>query len=98
MRDAFEELKEKGVTVFGVSGDKVEAQKKFREKHQLPYDLLSDREGKIAKALGVPVKLGKFMGRRAFLFKNGELVWKDEKGATKTQGMEVLEALNALGG
>jgi len=97
VRDAFEELQGKKVTVFGLSTDKVAAQKKFQKKHKLPYDLISDPKGEVAKALGVPMKLQKFMARRAFLFKDGKLVWKDEKGATKTQGADVLKAMRELG-
>jgi peroxiredoxin Q/BCP len=97
VRDAFEELKGNKVTVFGMSTDKVETQKKFQEAHKLPYDLISDPKGEIAKAIGVPVTLGKFMGRRAFLFKDGTLIWKDEKGATNTQGADVLKAMKEAG-
>ncbi len=81
------------VTVFGLSTDSVEKQKKFLESHQLPYDLISDPKGVIAKKLGVPLVMGKFTLRRALLFKDGKLVWKDEKGATDSQGAEVLKAL-----
>ena len=81
------------MTVFGLSADQVATQKKFQQKHKLPYNLISDSKGELAKALGVPMKLGKFMARRAFLFKDGKLVWKDEKGATKTQGADVLKAM-----
>jgi peroxiredoxin Q/BCP len=93
VRDSFEELKGKKVTVFGLSTDTPELQKKFQEKHELPYDLISDPEGKIASKLGVPVRVGKFAARRAMLFKDGKLVWKDDEGATKTQGAELLEAI-----
>lgn len=94
MRDAFEKLTKKKVTVFGVSGDDVETQKKFADSQKLPYQLISDSDGKVAKALGVPVKFGKFAARRAVLFKKGELVWQDTKGATKTQGDDVLKAID----
>jgi|TARA_B110000914_G_scaffold225429_1_gene246119 peroxiredoxin Q/BCP len=95
VRDAFEELKGKKVTVFGMSTDTPETQKKFKDTHNLPYDLISDPGGKLAKVIGVPVMLGKFMGRRALLFKDGKLVWKDDKGATATQGADVLKAIEA---
>ena len=78
-----------------MSTDKVEMQKKFHEKNKLPYDLISDPGGKLATQLGIPVRFGKFASRQAYLFKNGKLVWKDEKGATKTQGDDVLKAIAA---
>ena len=94
MRDAFETLTEKKVTVFGISTDKVGTQKEFVDQNKLPYDLIADTEGEVAKAFGVPLKFGgKFAARSAFLFKDQKLVWKDEKGATATQGEDALKAI-----
>jgi peroxiredoxin Q/BCP len=98
VRDAFEELAGKKVTVFGMSTDKPETQKKFKDKNKLPYDLISDPGGEIAKALGISVRGGMFTARRALLFKDGKLVWRDDKGATSTQGAEVLKAIAAVEG
>lgn len=39
--------------VFGISADKPSAQKKFKEKYDLPYSLLSDVDKAIAKKFGV---------------------------------------------
>jgi thioredoxin-dependent peroxiredoxin len=39
--------------VFGISGDKPSAQKKFKEKYDLPYSLLADVDKAIAKKFGV---------------------------------------------
>ena len=94
MRDAFETLTEKKVTVFGISTDKVGTQKEFVDQNKLPYDLIADTEGEVAKAFGVPLRFGgKFAARSAFLFKDQKLVWKDEKGATATQGEDALKAI-----
>ena len=41
-RDAFEQFKEAGITVLGISRDTVKAQKKFQAKYDLPYMLLAD--------------------------------------------------------
>ena len=98
MRDAFEELAGKKVTVFGMSTDKPETQKKFKDKNKLPYDLISDPGGQVAKALGISVRGGMFTARRALLFKGGKLVWRDDEGATSTQGAEVLKAIAAVEG
>ena len=73
MRDAFEKLTEKKVTVFGVSMDKVETQKKFVEKEKLNYRLIADPEGKVVKAFGVGKMAGKFSKRQSFLFKKREV-------------------------
>src|SRR6478672_8692774 len=45
LRDPYTALTEKGVTIFGVSMDKVPAQKAFKEKYKLPFDLLADSDG-----------------------------------------------------
>ena len=39
--------------MFGISGDKPSAQKKFKEKYDLPYSLLADPDKAIAKEFGV---------------------------------------------
>jgi peroxiredoxin Q/BCP len=39
--------------VFGVSPDKPSAQKKFKEKYDLPYSLLSDEDKALAKKFDV---------------------------------------------
>lgn len=39
--------------VLGISADPPAQQKKFKEKHDLPYTLLSDTDKKIAEAYGV---------------------------------------------
>ena len=39
--------------MLGISGDKPSAQKKFKEKYDLPYTLLADPDKKIAGQFGV---------------------------------------------
>jgi peroxiredoxin Q/BCP len=39
--------------VLGISGDKPSAQKKFKEKYNLPYALLADEDKAVAKKFGV---------------------------------------------
>lgn len=41
-RDAFERFQKAGIVVLGISRDTVKAQKKFKDKYDLPYDLLAD--------------------------------------------------------
>lgn len=94
VRDSFAELKKRKVTVFGLSTDSVENQKKFVAKHDLQYDLIADTDGAIAKKLGVPVQFGKFSARRALLFKGDKLIWRDDEGATKSQGEDLLKVID----
>lgn len=41
-RDAFVKFQKAGVVVLGISRDTAKAQKKFKDKYELPYDLLAD--------------------------------------------------------
>ncbi len=89
LRDSYAQLVEKGVKIFGVSIDPVKAQKAFREKYKLPFDLLADEDAKVVTAFAVPAKLG-FASRQAFLFKDGKLVWRDLSASTDKQAADVL--------
>ena len=42
-----------GAVVFGISADKPSAQKKFKEKYDLPYSLLADVDKAVCKKFGV---------------------------------------------
>ncbi len=92
LRDSYEKLTEKGVKIYGVSMDKVAAQKAFKEKYKLPFVLLADHEGKVVDAFGVPKGMG-FAKRQAYLFKDGKLVWSDQSASTDKQAEDVLNYL-----
>ncbi|HET6413573.1 MAG TPA: peroxiredoxin [Anaeromyxobacter sp.] len=48
-RDHFDEVSAKGAQVVGISVDDVETQRKFKEKYQLPFPLLSDKGGVVSE-------------------------------------------------
>jgi peroxiredoxin Q/BCP len=103
LRDAYQVLSDKGVTVIGVSADDVPAQKAFKEKYHFPFTLLADKEKTVINAFGVPVRevpvVGTFAARQSFLInKDGKIVWRDLKASTKEQAADVLKALEKLGG
>jgi peroxiredoxin Q/BCP len=103
LRDAYQDLTDKGITVIGVSADNVSAQKAFKEKYHFPFTLLADKDRTIMTAFGVPVRdipgIGAFASRQSFLInKEGRIVWRDLKASTKEQAADVLKALAALGG
>jgi peroxiredoxin Q/BCP len=52
-RDAFSELKKEGAVVLGVSTQDSESHRKFKANHKLPFDLISDLDGSLAKLYGV---------------------------------------------
>lgn len=90
LRDSYVTLQKKGVAIFGVSTDDVEAQKEFQKKYKLPFDLIADTKKVWAEAFSVSVTMG-FASRQAFLFKDGKLVWLDTTASTKEQASDVLE-------
>lgn len=92
LRDAYAKLTDAHVQIFGVSFDKEEAQKAFKEKYKLPFTLLADVEGKVAAAFGVP-SVAKIAKRQAYLFQAGKLKWKDEAASTDQQAADVLKVL-----
>ena len=56
-RDAWEELRAAGVEVLGVSFDSPAANRAFAEHHGLPFRLLTDRGGHLARAAGAKMPL-----------------------------------------
>lgn len=92
LRDSYETLTEKKVKIFGVSADREAGQKAFKEKYELPFELLADADAKVIDAFGVPKTLG-FAKRQAFLFKDGKLVWSDLSASTEKQAEDVLKFL-----
>lgn len=61
-RDSFAELQKLNVVVLGISKDSVKSHKKFVEKYNLNFPILSDEEHKIISEFGAWGKK-KFMGR-----------------------------------
>lgn len=57
-RDHRDDLQKAGAIVVGVSGDKIENLKIFRQAENLNFPLLSDETGEIARAFGVPASEG----------------------------------------
>ena len=49
IRDVWKELQGKGAVVLGVSPDNPKKHSRFREKHNLPFTLLSDEEHEVAE-------------------------------------------------
>jgi len=57
-RDHRDDLQAEGIVVVGISGDKVENLKLFKQAENLNFTLLSDEKGEIAKMFGVPAGEG----------------------------------------
>ena len=52
-RDIFAKFQRAGIVVLGISRDTVKEQKKFKDKYELPYDLLADPEMVLIKRYGL---------------------------------------------
>ena len=51
-RDAWDEIRERGAAVLGVSGDDAESHTRFASKYRLPFTLLSDPDHHVMQAYG----------------------------------------------
>ncbi|HHT9078126.1 peroxiredoxin [Flavobacterium psychrophilum] len=67
-RDEYEDIKNAGAEVIGISSDSPNSHKKFAQNHKLPYTLLSDNDKNIRKLFGVPsAMLGLIPGRVTYV-------------------------------
>jgi len=94
-RDSYEDFKELGAEVIGVSSDSPKSHAKFAGKYELPYIFLSDKSKKARNAFGVkPNLLGLLPGRETFVFdKEGRLLHKFN---SMNAGRHMSEALAVL--
>ena len=72
-RDQYEDFKDLGAEVIGISSDSVASHQQFTNQYKLPFILLSDGDKKIRKLFGVPAQLfGLVPGRVTYVAdKNG---------------------------
>jgi len=81
-RDNINGIIAKQATVFGISVDNVASHAAFAEKYQLPFSLLSDELGEVAKAYDSLWQLGplKFARRNSFIIAPDGAIAKVYKG------------------
>ncbi len=76
-RDAWDSLQKSGVVMIGVSIDDESSHKAFSEHHKLPFKLVSDPQGALAKSYGVDTMdspIGKLLQRETIVIdKNGNV-------------------------
>jgi peroxiredoxin Q/BCP len=90
LRDSYDELTKKGVTIVGVSTDDVATQKSFKETNKFPFSLIADTDKTVVKAFG---QSGLSMAsREAYLIKDGKIIYKD----TNVTGKQAENILNFL--
>ena len=67
IRDLHRELTRAGITVAGISPQSPDSHKRFREKYNLPFTLLSDETREVIKMFGVNGLFGVWVQRVTFL-------------------------------
>lgn len=85
-RDAFSEFRNLEVDVFGISRDTIASHLKFKAAHNLPFELLSDLDGKICKAYDALVPIIALPKRVTYLLDENHsvaAVYQDMFGAKK---------------
>ena len=102
-RDSFPDYGKTGAVVIGVSKDSAASHDKFKKKHQLPFTLVSDTDGKMCEAYGVWVEKSMYGRKYMGIDRSTYLIDKDGvvRGAwrkVKVPGHvgEVLKAVQAL--
>ncbi len=66
-RDAYADFTAAGAVVIGVSVSSTDSHRKFAEERRLPFLLVSDQDGTLQKAFGVPKLLGYLPGRTTYV-------------------------------
>jgi len=86
------------VAYFTISCDKPETNREFAESLELDYPILSDPDGKVAKAYGVVSFLRRWPNRWTFYIgKDGKILAIDKNVNTTSHAKDVAAKLEALG-
>ena len=86
-RDNIKEFEKEGAVILGVSKDSVKSHQKFKQKHKLPFTLLSDPEGKVLNLYGVWKE--KSLYGRTFMGTERTTFLIDENGIVKKEYRKV---------
>lgn len=98
-RDQYEDFKDLGAEVIGISSDSVASHQKFSEQYKLPFILLSDQDQKIRKLFGVPSGwFGLMPGRVTYVTdKTGTIIMIFDSSTMATRHIsKALEAIKSL--
>jgi len=103
-RDLHDAFRKAGAVVVGVSRDSLKSHAGFKQKFELPFELVSDADEKLCAQFDV-IKMKNMYGkqvrgieRSTFLFdKDGQLVREWRKVKVDGHAREVLDAVKALG-
>ena len=97
-RDQYEDFKDLGAEVIGISSDSENSHEKFASKYKLPFILLSDQDKKIRNLFGVPSAMfGLLPGRVTYVAnKEGKIVMIFDSMMATKHIPKALEAIKKL--
>jgi len=94
-RDSYDDFKEAGAEVIGISSDGANAHQGFASHHKLQFILLTDSAGKVRKQYGAYDLFGMIPGRVTFVIdKEGKVIHKFDSQLSPTK--HIKEALEIL--
>ena len=73
-RDEFETFRELNIPIVGISRDDMPTHIRFKKAYQLPFELLSDKDGKVCKAYDALVPILGLPKRITYLLDEGHVV------------------------
>jgi len=95
-RDSYQDFKDAGAEVIGISSDSESSHASFAEHHRLPYILLSDHKGSLRKKFGVPSSLfGLLPGRVTYVIDKMGII-RYTFSSQLSIGKHISEALRIL--
>src|SRR5204863_9112340 len=94
-RDSYEEFKNLGAEVIGISNDNQKSHEAFATEHKLPFIFLSDPDGSVRKSYGVKKTFGLVPGRVSFVIDKNGIVRHDFSSQSRATA-HVGEALVML--
>ena len=96
-RDNYQEFKDLGADVIGISSDTVTSHLKFKSKFNLPFILLSDNDKKLRKLFGVQNSLFIIPGRETFVIdKQGVVIMVFNSMSSEIHITKALKVLKKL--
>ena len=97
-RDQYEDFKDLGAEVIGISSDSEKSHEQFAAKHKLPFILLSDPDKSIRKIFGVQNDyFGLISGRTTYVVdKSGVITYVFDSTSAVTHIPKALEAIKKM--
>lgn len=96
-RDSYQDFKDLGAEVIGISSDSVESHIQFKNKFSLPFILISDHDKKLRKLFGVENNFLILPGRETYVVDgNGIIQMKFNSMSAKSHISKSLETLKKL--